>query len=565
MSTAALRLPLIGPERSAGSGPERSLGAELRAYLDEQQTLSAVESFALRHDAGEIPAEQRRHRELLPATPPGPGEQYAFEVDLERCTGCKACVVACNSLNGLDSGESWRSAGLLHGEGPGGSAQQVVTTGCHHCLEPACQKGCPVDAYVKDPVTGIVRHLDDQCIGCQYCTLTCPYEVPRYSRRLGIVRKCDMCSGRLAAGEAPACVGACPGEAITIRVVSSTDTMARAAAGALLPDAPSSSLTKPSTRYLGLERLPPTARRAEYQDLAPAPQHLPLVGMLVLTQLSVGAFGLGWAGRATGAWAASELDHTFQAAVAVAMGLAALGVSVLHLGRPLYAYRAVLGIARSWLSREILAFGGFATLSVTYAAALVLGVAAPTALPAAALGAGLVGVWCSVMLYHATGRTLWHRRRTVLRFGATSVVLGGATLVATRAMGAALGAWSIDPPSLRWIVLGVIAAGMAELAGEALLLVRSADTLEPDLARTARLMTGRLSAWTRARFGLGVFGGLLFPALLWLELGDRYAGAKVWAFLAVVSWATALAGALVERQLFFTAVSPARMPGGRGT
>ena len=67
---------------------------------------------------------------------------------------------------------------------------------------------CPVNAYEKDPITGIVKHLDDQCFGCQYCTLACPYEVPKYHAGKGIVRKCDMCSSRLEVGEAPAC-GAC--------------------------------------------------------------------------------------------------------------------------------------------------------------------------------------------------------------------------------------------------------------------------------------------------------------------------------------------------------------------
>src|SRR6266566_3266557 len=87
------------------------------------------------------------------------------------------------------------------------------------CLEPACMHGCPVGAYEKDALTGIVRHLDDQCIGCRYCMLTCPYEVPQYCVRKGIVRKCDMCADRLAESEAPACVQACPNEAIAIRIV----------------------------------------------------------------------------------------------------------------------------------------------------------------------------------------------------------------------------------------------------------------------------------------------------------------------------------------------------------
>jgi len=83
--------------------------------------------------------------------------------------------------------------------------------------------GCPVLAYDKDETTGIVRHLDDQCIGCQYCILKCPYDVPKYSESRGIVRKCDMCHDRLSVGEAPACVQACPNEAIRIITVNQED------------------------------------------------------------------------------------------------------------------------------------------------------------------------------------------------------------------------------------------------------------------------------------------------------------------------------------------------------
>src|SRR6185436_2402182 len=97
--------------------------------------------------------------------------------------------------------------------------QQTITTACHHCVEPGCLEGCPVLAYDKDPITGIVRHLDDQCIGCSYCILKCPYDVPKYSEHRGIVRKCDLCHDRLAVGEAPACAQACPGEAIRVVLV----------------------------------------------------------------------------------------------------------------------------------------------------------------------------------------------------------------------------------------------------------------------------------------------------------------------------------------------------------
>jgi Fe-S-cluster-containing dehydrogenase component len=179
-------------------------GDLVAALLAEQADLTAVERFARFHDDG--PASSvGRYAALLPASPPGPGRQYAFEVDLDLCTGCKGCVTACHNLNGLDAGEAWRDVGLLHGGTPASPVVQHVTTACHHCLDPACAKACPVDAYEKDPATGIVRHLDDQCFGCQYCTLACPYDVPKYNKAKGIVRKCDLCRGRLAAGEAPAC------------------------------------------------------------------------------------------------------------------------------------------------------------------------------------------------------------------------------------------------------------------------------------------------------------------------------------------------------------------------
>jgi ferredoxin len=80
--------------------------------------------------------------------------------------------------------------------------------------------------------------LDDQCIGCQYCVFTCPYEVPQYSEKMGIVRKCDMCTDRLSAGEAPACVQACPNQAISIRVVDKADAVAAATKGEFLLCAP---------------------------------------------------------------------------------------------------------------------------------------------------------------------------------------------------------------------------------------------------------------------------------------------------------------------------------------
>lgn len=196
----------------------------LAELLAEQQRLDTpVARFAAAHAALPTATVAPLSRQLVPLSAPGPGEQYAFEVDLDSCTGCKSCVAACHSLNGLDDEETWRDVGLLVSPNRRHPFTQTITTACHHCADPACLNGCPVLAYEKDPLTGIVRHLDDQCIGCSYCILKCPYDAPKFSARLGIVRKCDLCHGRLAAGEAPACAQACPTAAITYEETATAD------------------------------------------------------------------------------------------------------------------------------------------------------------------------------------------------------------------------------------------------------------------------------------------------------------------------------------------------------
>src|SRR5579872_2372507 len=350
--------------------PERVGGTLVDWYLSDQQELTAVERFSQAHQADTLPLEARRYSALLPATPLQDDQQYAFEVDLDACSGCKACVAACNSLNGLDETETWRDVGLLHGGTDPEPFLQHVTAACHHCLDPACLNVCPVRAYEKDDTTGIVRHLDDQCIGCQYCILACPYDVPKYNAARGIVRKCDMCSNRLAVGEAPACVQSCPNSAIRIATVSRHAAAENCETGAFLPGAPDPQYTQPTTHYKTNRVFPRNTLPADYYSVQPEHAHWPLVAMLVLTQLSVGAFlvdllaELFFNGSGLGA------VRGVHAGGALLFGLLALGASTLHLGRPHLAFRAVIGLATSWLSREILAFGAFALFAIFYAASV---------------------------------------------------------------------------------------------------------------------------------------------------------------------------------------------------
>src|SRR5688572_21841891 len=144
---------------SVATTPTPGTGGFLAALLRDQQDLSAASQFAQWHDSQQGTAFEHSYRELIPLTTPGLGEQYAFEVDLDVCSGCKACVTACHRLNGLDEHETWRSVGMFQSVDMDLPVLQHVTTACHHCVEPACLTGCPTQAYEKDPVTGIVRHL----------------------------------------------------------------------------------------------------------------------------------------------------------------------------------------------------------------------------------------------------------------------------------------------------------------------------------------------------------------------------------------------------------------------
>lgn len=516
----------------------------------QQQLQTPVARFA-ELEAGSAPALTPLYRDLIPLSAPKPGEQYAFEVALDSCTGCKACVSACHSLNGLDDTESWRDVGLVVDNHERHPFQQTVTTACHHCTDPGCLNGCPVLAYEKDPATGIVRHLDDQCIGCQYCILKCPYDVPKYNARLGIVRKCDLCQSRLGAGEAPACAQACPTQAIRIVTVAVPSEPKRFDPAQFLKSAPDPAYTRPTTRYVSRRTQPTSLRAADSATLRAQPPHWPLAWMLTLMPLAVGCHVLAsvllWRGMPmlSGAsalpsawWHSQALPSGGYAAILLGGigGLAGLGASVAHLGQPWRAWRIFLGWRRSWLSREAMAFGAWLALAVA-------SVFVPTAVLAAAF-AGVVGLACSVMIYVDTHRRFWRVSLTGPRFFGSAIVFGVAV------------GFVFDPSasSAAWLT----AAVLVKLATErgALNTRDYDDDDEPAPSaeqKTARLVRDRF----RTRFGLrsamALLAGALGPWLVVAELIPPVAG---WLLVLVLFF-----GELVDRHLFFRVVDAPKMPG----
>ncbi len=475
--------------------------------------------------------------ERMPQRAPGPGEQYRFHFDMKKCIGCKCCVVACNEQNGNPAAINWRRVGEIEGGWFPHATRSYLSMGCNHCLEPTCLSGCPVDAYSKDPVTGIVRHSADACIGCQYCTWNCSYGVPQYNADRGVVGKCDMCHGRLALGQSPACVSACPEGAIAIEIVNIEEWRSTVASPVASTGLPAGDHSLSTTRITMPEALPPNAKPRDITHVKPDHPHWPLVVMTVLTQMSAGAFTTIWLLQLLGASAGLGV-----AALASRMvGGLALNASTLHLGRPVHAYRALRMWRRSWLSREVLLFTSFSGVATLYAALLWFGApGTPAGVPygiAVAVGAvtvalGIAGVTASACIYRVPSRPAWNTRYTLLQFNLTAALLGP------------LFAAAVGVGDARWL-----AAASATMAGGqfVLLAVRflrciASDSLE--LKGTARLLSTVFAKHLVARGVPRAAGAVVLPLL----------GAPP-----LLSLSLAIGAEMLGRYLFFVSVVPKHM------
>ena len=449
---------------------------------------------------------------LIPARPPVAGEQYRFHFDMSKCIGCRCCEVACSEQNDNPIERNWRRVGEIEGGSYPFTQRFYLSMGCNHCVDAACLRGCPVDAYRKDAVTGLVLHSADTCIGCQYCTWNCPYGVPQYNPERGVVGKCDMCYGRLAEGREPACVNACPEGAIQVELVNIAEWRADHAA-ANAPGMPAAEYTVSTTRITLPEDVAATMEKADYHRVRPEHPHLPLVFMLVFTQLAVGAFLCLPIFRISG----------FAAIAApLAVALLSLSSSVLHLGRPIHAYRAIKMWRRSWLSREVLAFSLFA------GAASLCAVLPLRALEAGAALVGLGGITASACIYLVPARPAWNSKHTLLDFHLTAWLLGPLFMTA---LGAPI------PPML------TLAASSAQLLNLVTRFIELSGSDEFELRASARLLGNDLKHRLILRIALLIAGGVALPLIHWPAA----------ALLA------ALAGELLSRYLFFVSVVPRNM------
>ncbi|MCD6200734.1 MAG: dimethyl sulfoxide reductase anchor subunit [Bacteroidales bacterium] len=284
-----------------------------------------------------------------------------FVFDREACVGCEACVIACSIANEGESFVPWRQVYTFNPFRLPGLPVFFYSLACNHCQEAPCIPACPARAYSRDPVTGAVILNRDACIGCRYCTWACPYDAPQFNETAGTMEKCTFCTERLQRGEEPACVAGCPVDALSF-IAFEPETAVQAAGFPekntvpllQMKTAPVPPVPDISYRYSpdDEEKQVLTRDRAEKISLK---REWSLLSFTLLVPLMTGIL-------------ARNLihPHTVFFLIFAGIGLLATGLSLLHLGKPARALKAMRNVRHSWLSREIIGFSLFFASSLLF-------------------------------------------------------------------------------------------------------------------------------------------------------------------------------------------------------
>lgn len=179
-------------------------------------------------------------------------KQPAFYIDMNNCTGCKACMIACTDKNDLPTTLQFRriseyAGGQWSKQQDGTYTQNIfayyISISCNHCENPICVRTCPVAAMTKSR-EGITIIDQEKCVGCRQCEEACPYYAPQFNAENEKMTKCDFCLDYLIEGKAPACVAACPSRVLNYGEYK--DLIAKYGKANVVAPLPDSSITGPN-------------------------------------------------------------------------------------------------------------------------------------------------------------------------------------------------------------------------------------------------------------------------------------------------------------------------------
>jgi Fe-S-cluster-containing dehydrogenase component/DMSO reductase anchor subunit len=286
-----------------------------------------------------------------------------FEFNINKCVGCHACVVACSIENKTVPDIQWRGITSINPTGFPDIPLLHLSLACNHCTDAPCMKNCPALAYSYDKISGAVIHHAEKCIGCKYCTWACPYDAPKFNIKSRIIEKCTFCYNRINELLKPACANLCPTGALDFidapedieysGIIGFTDTG-----------------IKPSIKIIPRQKGNPVLVCSEPQFIEShkvakkttskisLSHEWPLAFFTLLAVLLVSFFTASTFGKI-------GIDHI----VFIVSGISGMLLSLFHLGKKFRAWRSILNLKNSWLSREIffyMLFFGMACLNLLF-------------------------------------------------------------------------------------------------------------------------------------------------------------------------------------------------------
>ncbi len=285
-----------------------------------------------------------------------------FFFDLNKCVGCHACVVACEIENGTEQHQPWRAISTFNAFQNPDLPVFHYSLACNHCEDAPCMYNCPAVALIRDNSMQTIEHLADRCIGCKYCTWACPYDAPKFIETTGVVEKCTLCRHRLDEDKKPACANLCPTGALDYREIKikEQNRIAGFTEAGVLPKIEIVELRRKKGPEMALSLS--GQEHKDYRKLSSVSRSkisLNKEWTLVLFTLMVavmnGYFTAGMLGF-------SDLSPWLFTGI----GFFSIALSSVHLGKKHLAWRAILNVKDSWLSREILFYSLFLSLGLLW-------------------------------------------------------------------------------------------------------------------------------------------------------------------------------------------------------